>query len=394
MENSSWTEIVRAPSEPRAKPKKIIVLLDGTWNDENPNEPGDSSTNIDKMRRILDSRSDKQTVRYFRGVGNNEDNTLCGSKLGGLSGWGEQNIRNQAYYAISKNYRLGDKVFIFGFSRGAACARMLAMDLHMYGIQDELQARFVLDKTVSANYFGYLLELDQSEERKKLDVDVELLGVWDTVYAFGIPVRLLGIPFHRYDLFKSKNVAPNIKRAVHLLAIDETREPFEPTLMCPPEQRTTRIHEVWFPGVHSDVGGGYPNAMIGRITLRYMIEQLDAHCRIDNEPVDYCEEIKEALLGERITEEAVCAENGGAEIHFHGLGYKRELRVIQSLDEGGQRVCIHKSVQWLRKSSNVFSKREDGRRLFVIRTPASRHRIVYNPPNVRALPPSQIDWVE
>lgn len=360
----------------RKKRRNVIILLDGTWNDETGKKGSNIVTNIVKMRRLLKGDSKSQIVRYFRGVGNDEDNNFFGRLKEGAFGAGEKRIRNHAYATICKEYRAGDRIFIFGFSRGAASARMLASDLSKIGIPDEIVLTTSAYSNKSSKNLEYRFE-SFNAVGKSHPIEVEYLGAWDTVYAFGIPVSILGWQFHKYDLFKNKTVASNIVKAVHLVAIDETRDPYCSVLM----EAEDRVHEVWFPGVHSDVGGGYVNDELGRITLNYMLQKLDEHC------TDPGRKLNKMQYVNQLRAKFTALGHQQLAFHFHGLGYKKSIRGIHVLNgiasENGLRPKIHASVEDLQDSPEVFSCQRKKR--WFRGASESLTRIVYNPPNVKTL---------
>jgi uncharacterized protein (DUF2235 family) len=217
--------------------RNFIICIDGTTND-----PTDVNiTNVLKFHQAVD-QTGNQVSHYYAGVGNESDYDKLGQKLGYVLGWGARGIRTRAYRDLVAGYRSGDKIFILGFSRGAAIARMLAVHIAKKGIRGT-------------------------------KVDIEMLGVWDTVASFGIPVNILGIPFQQINLFRDFTVAQNVKKAYHLVAVDETRGPFKATLM----NASDKIEEVWFPGLHSDVGGGFAETGLSDVGLSFMINRAKAH---------------------------------------------------------------------------------------------------------------------
>ncbi len=361
--------------KPKSDGRKLVVLIDGTWNDENGEDNSGVVTNIVKLYRVLEGDSENQIARYFRGVGNDDDFGFVEKTVNGATGGGERRIRNHAYATIAKEFREGDKILIFGFSRGAAGARMLAADLAKNGIPEEITITY----EISANKQSNSVEnrFDSYKAKGRVDVDVTFLGVWDTVGAFGVPLRLFGIPFNKIDLFRDMHVAENVRKAVHLVCADDTRNPFEPTLM---NYKPGVVHEVWFPGVHSDIGGGYRRDQLGWISLMYMIKQLDQHL-VDSSisPLKYNEELLDEYR--RLRDQA-----DEYYFHFHGLGYKKSLRDIYVLENnkpGDREPLVHESVFNLEKSKtthNVVVKkrwfRSDEEKIY---------RIQYNPANLKAL---------
>lgn len=250
MKNTLHTQLNLQRS---GKSRNLVFCFDGTWNDpSDAYEKGSDITNILKLHQSL-VQDDTQESFYFEGVGTGEG---LDKYIGGATGKGANKIRNRGFVTLVENYRPGDKIFVFGFSRGAAIARMFAALVNKRGIPEILhfsakRARF---KT----------------KGKSHEVAIDMLGVFDTVASFGIPVDL-GINFQQIDLFKDLTVAENVKKAFHLLAFHEGRRTFIPTLMNAQDS----VEEVWFPGVHSDVGGGYSESGISDISLRYMMDQAE-----------------------------------------------------------------------------------------------------------------------
>jgi len=247
------------------RPRNFVLSIDGTWNDPSDAEAdGSSITNVLRLHKAISRDDPKHFARYIRGVGNEEQHGLFGRVVGGVLGWGAFRIRDEAYAILVTNYRPGDRIFLFGFSRGAAIARMLAALIHEEGIPEAI----TIEKDAEGRISGY------KAKGARRPVDIEMVGVWDTVAAFGIPVNLFGIPFQEINLFRDLTIAPNIKKAYHLVAIDENRDAFVPTLM---NRDPERIDEVWFSGVHSDVGGGYDPRRLADTTLHYMMSRAAEH---------------------------------------------------------------------------------------------------------------------
>ena len=269
----------------RSHAKNIVVCLDGTWN-----QPGQKDfdhvavTNVFKLFGMCkgsatrehynasqfkvhgdEASGIKQIAFYYQGVGNKLDNSELGQMLGGGFGLGAAAIVERAYLDVVKAYRPGDRIFIFGFSRGAAIARLVAGVIGRRGVPMSLW---------TLRLFGRHWLLWKS--RKALDVKIDVLGCWDTVGSFGISKNILGIPFQRINLLKDLGVSLAVKRAYHMLALDETRDSFEPTLMDPDPTAPERIVEVWFSGNHSNVGGGYATDNLSDVTLDFLLKQISS----------------------------------------------------------------------------------------------------------------------
>ena len=335
----------------RGEPRNILVFMDGTWNDENGLDTEGAVTNIYRLFRALAGTHDdrdlphkmahqNQIGLYFRGIGNDEDNKTKRSRFfGGVFGSGEKAIRDHAYVRIVEHYRKGDRIFIFGFSRGAACARLLSTKLQKYGIPASLTMEY--GKEVNNNtgksetqFYKYT-----DKARNKLDVKVSFLGLFDTVGAFGIPVNLGPLKTQRINLFRDLSVSECVETGVHMVAIDESREPFVPTLVN--RRRGFKFEEVWFPGVHADVGGGNLEATLSKISATYMVKKLNA--ATVNNPIAF----DEARLQEA-TAHTLEADN--VLLHHHGDGTAKSPRELQVLKDGEPvdvKVKVHSSARQL-----------------------------------------------
>ncbi|MDP3241446.1 MAG: DUF2235 domain-containing protein, partial [Reyranella sp.] len=270
---------------PASGKKRIILLLDGTWNDR---DFGNSDTNIVRLQRIiaetLRDRKDTGDVRpqdptkitssiddvdgtinivfYERGIGTSWQDRL----KGGIFGSGmPQKIRN-AYRFLSFHYEPGCEVFVFGFSRGAYTARSLVGFIGAAGLlrcQDCTKTNEALAWAyyrtppnerlpgVHAALTPYVHDRDKFR--------ISCVGVFDTVGA-------LGVPLHRFKLFNRDkyqfhdvDLSSITELNLHAVAIDEHRQPFEATVWRRPKFKRylSRTEQVWFPGVHADVGGRY-----------------------------------------------------------------------------------------------------------------------------------------
>lgn len=251
--------------------RRLVICCDGTWND-----PTDG-TNVWKLRESL-ARTDLQPEPYYdRGVD---------GLLGGIFGEGiSRNIR-QAYRWLCENYREGDELCLFGFSRGAFSVRSLVGFVRVAGLLPANQAAFIDDgyevyraaQGADAEVAKRFRQIHSSRHIE--DLRITILGVWDTVGALGVPVTglrsFLGSrwKFHDYDL------SSYVERAHQALAIDEHRTPFLAALWTVPREtdparRARRerqvVEQVWFAGGHSDVGG-----RAGAHAFAWMVERARA----------------------------------------------------------------------------------------------------------------------
>jgi uncharacterized protein (DUF2235 family) len=364
-----------SPLPPGQTGRNVIILMDGTWNDETGLHGDGVVTNVYKLYQSLREDSGRQTARYFRGIGNDDDNNRLGTIFGGAFGAKERRIRHSAYAMIVKQYQPGDHFFILGFSRGAACARMLATQLAEEGIRENIRITTRMDWNRTTRCVENRFETYQTMG-KRIDPVIAFLGVWDTVGAFGIPVTICGIPFRKWNLFKNMDVSPAVKKAVHCVSLDETRDPFVPTLMNWEPHQPERIEEVWFPGAHSDVGGGYAEDLLGHLSLKFMTDRMNQQAAALGRPAI---EYDPALL-KKFTDWSIDEPN---DFHFWGLGWNKSVRTVftQIGDRAGAsgevpQPKIHRSVFNLQQSGEVFS--------YIARS-GKRYRFLYNPFNLKVL---------
>ncbi|MEM7656663.1 MAG: DUF2235 domain-containing protein [Bacteroidota bacterium] len=234
--------------------RNLVFCFDGTWNDPSDVHELDSDiTNILKIHRSA-VQDQRQQSFYFQGVG-------TGGKLdqivGGATGAGASRIRNQAFVKLVRNYRAGDRIYVFGFSRGAAIARLFSNLIEKEGIPQTIEYNEKKNRFKTAG--------------TKHTVGVRFLGLFDTVASFGLAVNIAGIPFQQINLGKDLAIGPSVEQVVHLVALHEDRNAFTPTLV----EASDRVEEVWFPGVHSDVGGGYSEQGISDNALTFMMARAE-----------------------------------------------------------------------------------------------------------------------
>ena len=261
-----------------------IFLFDGTWNDDTGVNPADFTwdqtrllwvskddpskayppivSNLVKTHLALGPDSPSQLTHYFRGVGNDDENDVLNQTAEGAFATMEEHVRNSAYCEFLRNYCRGDQVSIFGFSRGAASARLFARDLAARGFVDEAR--------IGSRYC-------QVRNSGEMRLDVwDLVLRWSKVLVPGdqIPVAFLGVwdtvPTNVSAPAKDWIVPATVGRAVHCMALDENRDLFVPTTLSYPPERSAAMKEVWFPGAHSDVGGGYYHDALSRVALNYI----------------------------------------------------------------------------------------------------------------------------
>jgi uncharacterized protein (DUF2235 family) len=253
-------------------PKNLVICCDGT-----NNQFGPENTNVVRVIQALVRDPSRQRLYYDPGVGTLPEpgawtaigkkvSTFVGLAFGAGIFWKVQ----QAYEFLMQEWEPGDKVFVFGFSRGAYTARLLAAVLHSLGLLprgNENLIPYVLrlfkgiphgkSGTAVQEYFSLCDEFRRTfgrvvpEEPDDRRFHVHCLGLWDTVSSVG---WLWDPPSYPYTATN-----PSVDVVWHAISIDERRWLFRQNRVY--QARTDQqLHEEWFPGVHSDVGGGYPEA--------------------------------------------------------------------------------------------------------------------------------------
>lgn len=261
-------------------PKRLVVCCDGTWNKADQETNGrPCPTNVVKLAYRVAKRDGgtPQIIFYDQGVGTG--NVLDRWSGGALGDGLDDNIFD-AYRFLIANYEDGDELYLFGFSRGAFTVRSVAGMIRKCGILK----RTSVDKYVAAMraYRDANLHPDHPAAKEfranhscggELAVPIRFIGVWDTVGALGIPLRGLRFLTRRKAVFHDTELSGTVETACHALAIDEHRAPFEPTLWLEKPKPNQTVEQVWFPGVHSDVGGGYAETDLSDLTLQWMLDK-------------------------------------------------------------------------------------------------------------------------
>ena len=268
-------------------PKSLVVCSDGTWNV--PDEARDgvaAPTNVAKLALGVEV-SDEQQLFYEPGVG-----TAAGERLvGGAFGYGlSANVRN-CYRFLAERYEPGDRLFLVGFSRGAYTARSLGGLIRNCGILrrgniervDEAFA-FYRDRTSQTHPSALASKIFRRTYSYE-DDEIHFIGVWDTVGALGIPDTIPGweeiskrvTGWQQLWGFHDTQLSSRVRNAFHAVSIDEQRRPFKPTLwtQAAPVPGQT-VQQVWFSGVHTEVGGGSRDASLSDIALLWMVARAQA----------------------------------------------------------------------------------------------------------------------
>ena len=284
--------------------KKIILLSDGTGQ----SAAKQHKTNVWRLYRALNlhQRQSKDDGTPSQDAGTNVDqigfyDDGVGSQaflplkiLGGAFGWGIKYNVIELYKALCRTYEAGDEIYLFGFSRGAFTVRMLAGLVADRGLCAAFADEKELHRTARKQFEAYRLNrygkgwltlpvrrgLAGSTPKGRVRPKIEFVGVWDTVEAYGFPIEEMSLIWDWLVLplkFVDQKLSCKVRRACHALAIDEERLSFQPVLFNEEDENkeTPRIEQVWFPGVHSDVGGGYPEEALALVPLDWMISRVE-----------------------------------------------------------------------------------------------------------------------
>ncbi|HMO03711.1 MAG TPA: DUF2235 domain-containing protein [Kiritimatiellia bacterium] len=252
-------------------PKNIVIFSDGTGQEGGVK----NDTNIYKLFNMIEDRTERQVSFYDRGIG-----TGFRKVTGNIGGMGISRNIKQCYRFIFEHYEAGDRIFLFGFSRGAATMRSLSGFIHHFGILPKSRPELI-----SKAYDIYRSQ--DPDRRKRLAEEfvirhpvmwarVHFLGCFDTVAALGLPFETLSaaldfVPGFRHK-FHNFTLSKSVTNAYHALAIDDERLTFHPVLWDPDIQPYQTMKQVWFCGMHTDVGGGYQEQELSDIPLVWMTD--------------------------------------------------------------------------------------------------------------------------
>jgi hypothetical protein len=289
----------------------LVVCCDGTWNTPDDMDGGmPAPTNVRRLYYALAERTDagvEQKKYYHPGVGTS--GSWWRRILGGGGGLGLAKNVKSAYQWLAYNYRPGDQIFLFGFSRGAFTVRSLAGMIDCCGLLNISDPSLTADEVWRRIDLAFDFYRESGKGKKSNDAKqhrsralaldrlktftfhnvprggdfqgstkIFFLGVWDTVGALGVPnefafLNLLDRP--KQFAFHNTTLCKTVENARHAVAIDERRRQFTPTLW-PPSDLSEHVKQIWFPGVHSDVGGGYAQVGLSDGALRWMMDEAEA----------------------------------------------------------------------------------------------------------------------
>jgi uncharacterized protein (DUF2235 family) len=267
-DNSKYTS-----GEPPCQGKHIILGIDGTWQAAFRDI---FQSNVYRLNLALNFQDETpeqkpQIFIYSAGVGtaNRSAQTFAGATGEGLSA-----IILEAYINLVANYVPGDKIYIFGFSRGAFAARALSAMISYSGLLKADSSSLIEH---AWRFFTGAQETLGFAAIKAANVhpgvQIEFLGVWDTVSGPFKRKRLL----EKYR-FKDLKLDRNVKCGVHVVSIDDSRRDYAPIPWEGTLHNGQIMEQIWMPGVHADIGGGYADAFLSTTSLLLMIDKLAQYC--------------------------------------------------------------------------------------------------------------------
>jgi len=301
------------------KSRNLIVLSDGTGNGASQA----CKTNVWRLYQALNLRNGEQVAEFGDGVGTSGISFL--RVIGLVLGVGvKRNVLN-LYKFLCHNYRREkqpdgrierDRIWMFGFSRGAFTIRVLAGLVHSEGLV-EFETEAELERNAIAAYRAFRKKAFPAKAcwvfwvplgrlvrdiavscwqrltgaktyeqiPKRENIEIHFIGAWDTVAAYGLPIDELTIAVDKWVWpmkFEDTSLLPRVKHARHALGLDDERRTFHPIPWDERAEKETygtvdpvRLTQVWFPGMHADVGGGYPDDGLSYVPLCWMIDEAE-----------------------------------------------------------------------------------------------------------------------
>jgi len=251
-----------------------VIILDGTMSSMVPGW----ETNAGLTYRLLQEVGYPLSVYYEAGVQYRNWRTIPDV----LMGRGINRQIKRAYGYLASRYRPGDKIILMGYSRGAYAVRSLAGIIETVGLLTPEQATVRNVRQAYRLYRDHLPDGVTTEFRQAHchdTVEIEAIGVWDTVKALGVRLPLLwrySAPNHE---FHNHRLGASVKHGFHAVALHETRQVFEPVMWECDGDTEPRVVQMWFRGSHGDIGGmlgGFlPARLLSNIPLIWMLEQLE-----------------------------------------------------------------------------------------------------------------------
>jgi uncharacterized protein (DUF2235 family) len=254
-----------------------VIILDGTMSSLDPGQ----EANPGHLFRLLQEMGPTANRRLYYEPGMQWEGWLRGVAI--LEGRGVAPQIQRAYGWLASGYREGDRIFLFGYSRGAFAVRSLAGVIDRVGL---LKREHATERAVRLAWRHYERAPEsissQAFTRRFCHVEapIEMVGVWDTVKALGLRLPFFWMFASDRHAFHNHQLGPSIRHGFHALALNETRVAFAPVLWdCPPGWEGN-VEQVWFRGAHGDIGGHIGDVAAARplanIPLVWMLDRAEA----------------------------------------------------------------------------------------------------------------------
>lgn len=260
-------------------PKNIVIFADGTGQEGGRGH----STNVYRTFSMVEDRTPHQIAFYDRGIGTGFGMVSKLVALGTGRGFG-QNVQD-CYQFIFERFVAGDRLFLIGFSRGAATVRALSYFIHLFGVLPQSRPELIRQA-------WRIYEIGDASKREDRAAEfisrhttiwtrVHFLGCYDTVAALGLPWQSASAALDRIPQFRHRfhsfTLSPSVEHAYQALAIDDERLTFHPVLWDPNVLPYQTVQQVWFVGAHTDVGGGYPEPELSDIPMVWLTRKAIQH---------------------------------------------------------------------------------------------------------------------
>lgn len=331
--------------------KNIVIFSDGTGQEGGKGQ----NTNVYKLFNMCEDRTDRQVIFYDQGLGTGF------RKIGGAAfGSGISKNIKECYSFIFENYNAGDQIYLFGFSRGATTVRSLSSFIHLFGILpksrpdliEEAYKIYKKPKTRDENATAFI------RRHHNMWCKIHFLGVWDTVAALGVPIKGVGALIEQVPGFKHKyqdlRMSQSVTHGRHALAIDDERKTFHPVLWDEELEAYQSMHQVWFCGMHTDVGGGYQEQGLADLSLEWMTSEAE----------------KKGLHVYQHHEVVISPDPDGVMHDSRGSKlsrlYRRKVREWNSAERGNP--VVHKSVK---QRTSARNNRDTGYRPWILEIPVN-----------------------
>lgn len=372
--------------------KNIVLLSDGTGN-------GIAKiwkTNVGRIYHALDLSDGTQVAYYDDGVGSSSYKWLA--LIGGVFGYGLKRNVFDLYKFLCRNYEKGDRIYAFGFSRGAFTILMLLQIVSRIGLVS-FDSELELSRNVKGVYRDYrrctstnwlsnfvvvflrtLRDLvitiwyrvrgfEPYSEVGMIQVpSIHFVGLWDTVGAYGLPIEWLnaGLDLWIWPMWSiDSDLSVKVRRACHALSLDDDRRTFHPILLSEHrEQRVfpgtvangkssrrisnvkdERVSQIWFSGAHADVGGGYPDDSLAHVSLRRIMDEARQL------GIRYKRGAQQALFSAAVLRGPIHNSRSGIGFYYRYSPRRIELLCHDTIDP---EVEVH--IEWPKIHATVFQR--------------------------------------